>query len=66
MNFVNGADLQPGRSYRCISTGEGVIVNNGERYLATDQLDKKGNRQLVNTASGSAVMATATSVWSEV
>ena len=62
--FVNGASLQQGRSYRCISTGEGVIVDNNVRYLATDSFDKKGNRMLVSTADGSVAYASSTSVWS--
>ena len=66
MSFVNGANLHTGRSYRCIATGEGVIVNNGDRYMATDQFDKKGNRLMVNTANGATAYASATSVWSEV
>ena len=66
MNYVNGSDLQQGRTYRCISMGDGTIVNNGEVYLATDQQDRKENRLVVNTASGAAAYATPTSVWSEV
>lgn len=66
MNYVNGSGLNTGRSYRCISTGDGTIVNNGAVYLATDSFDKKGNRLLVNTSNGSTAYASATSVWSEV
>lgn len=66
MNYVNGSDLQQGRRYRCISTGDGTIVNNETRYLVTDQYDRKENKLVVNVADGSAAYATPTSVWSEV
>lgn len=66
MNYVNGSDLQTGRRYRCIATGDGAIVNNESRFLVTDVTDRKENKLVVNVADGAAAYATPTSVWSEV
>lgn len=62
--YLNGADLQVGRFYRLISGGDGAIYDSETFLLATDQTDKRGNRLVVNTADGSTVYASATSVWS--
>lgn len=66
MNYVNGSNLQAGRRYRLIASGTGVIVNNNTVYLASDVVDKKDNRTLVDVGSGTSVAASPTSIWSEV
>lgn len=66
MNYINGSGLSAGRTYRCIATGDGTIVNDGSTFLATDSFDKKGNRLVVNNATGASAYASQTSVWSEV
>lgn len=61
--YKAGRDLQPGNYVRLIADGGGNVVD-GETYLlATDQVDRKGNRLLVNTGTGVGVYATPSSIW---
>lgn len=66
MNYVNGSELKSGRRYRLIAKADGTIVNNTTEYLATNQVDKKDKRTVIELGSGVVAQATPTSIWSEV
>jgi hypothetical protein len=64
-SFTAGRDLQTGHLYRCIATGRGEVVDSDTYLLTTDVVDKKGNRQMVNTGEGCVLFATPASIWSK-
>ena len=64
-SFTAGRDLKPGELYRCIATGSGEVVDSDPCLLTTNVADKKGNRQMVNTANGEVLFATPGSIWSK-
>lgn len=62
--YYNGASLKPGVWVRLIASGTGEVVDGDVNLLVTDQVDKKGNRLLVNTTNGGTLWARPTSIWS--
>ena len=63
--FTAGRDLIPGTNYRIIANGKGEVIETETYLLATTMVDKKGNRHMVNTATGEVLAATPSSIWTQ-
>ena len=63
--FTAGRDLIPGTNYRIIANGKGEVIETDTFLLATTTVDKKGNRHMVNTATGEVLAATPSSIWTQ-
>lgn len=64
-SFTAGRDLKPGQYVRCIASGDGEVIDAEGYLLATDQVNKKGQRLMVETSTGVGIYATPTSIWSK-
>jgi hypothetical protein len=61
--YVAGRDLKVGQKYRVIANGKGEVLDSSTYLLATNMVDKKGNRQMVNVTTGEVFLATPGSIW---
>lgn len=65
MNLIQGADLEVGSRVSLISGLDGIAsaAQRSEKYIVTDQTDKKGHIIIVNLRTGTASTVSPLSVW---